>query len=100
MLTRQVIVVTVIVVTISGKVCQQAVERRVTCRTAGAMLRVRTDQLDCFNHFNCFSRFQAGAWHLPLAAGKHLASFAEDAVLAVIENTLAYLRDNWRRVFS
>lgn len=34
-----------------------------------------------------------------LAAGKHLAGLEEDAALAVIENTLAHVRDNWRRVF-
>jgi len=35
-----------------------------------------------------------------LAAGKHLAGLEEGAALAVIENTLASMRDNWRRVFS
>ena len=34
-----------------------------------------------------------------LSAGKHLAGLEEDAALAVIENTIAHVRDNWRRVF-
>lgn len=34
-----------------------------------------------------------------LAAGKHLAGLDDGAALAVIKNTLAYVRDNWRRVF-
>jgi serine/threonine-protein kinase HipA len=34
-----------------------------------------------------------------IAAGKQLAGLQEGAALAVIENTRAYVRDNWRRVF-
>lgn len=35
-----------------------------------------------------------------LAAGRHLAGLEQAAALAVIENTLAYVRANWRRVFT